>query len=71
MTPFRSPPIDPPSIDSPPTEGPQTREQTIEGTVSLAGSFQPERTLREGDSPAPISVTGERISAAPISSAEA
>ena len=72
MPTFRSPPIDAPPIDSPlgglpPAEG----QQTLDGTVSLAGTFVAERTLAEGDSPAPISVTAERISAAPISSTEA
>jgi len=67
MTSFRSPPVGSPAVDSPPAEG----QQTIEGTVSLRGSFVAERTLREGDSPAPISDTSERISAAPISSTEA
>ncbi|HYQ27241.1 MAG TPA: serine/threonine-protein kinase, partial [Polyangiaceae bacterium] len=71
MTPFRSPPIDPPPVDSPPAESPQTREQTVDGTVSLVGSFLADRTLAEADSPAPISATSERISAAPISSTEA
>jgi len=72
MTPFRSPPIDSKTIDSsPPAEG-----QTVDGTVSLQGSFAQgsfaaEGTLREGEAPAPISVTSERISAAPISSSEA
>ena len=71
MTPFRSPPIDPPSLDSPPVENPQTREQTVDGTVSLVGAFPAEPTLLEGESSAPISATEERISAAPISSTEA
>jgi len=67
MTPFRSPPVDSSPIDSPPAEG----QQTVDGTVSLRGSFVAEGTLREGDSPAPISNSSERISAAPISSSEA
>ena len=63
MTPFRSPPI-----DSPPAEG----HQTLDGTVSLAGTFVSDSMPPpDADAPAPTSVTAERISAAPISSAEA
>jgi len=73
MTPFRSPPIDSPPIDSPPIDGPADRPQhTVDGTVSLAGSFVGDvKTLPESEAPAPVSVTSERISAAPISSSEA
>ncbi|HYQ02871.1 MAG TPA: bifunctional serine/threonine-protein kinase/formylglycine-generating enzyme family protein [Polyangiaceae bacterium] len=67
MTPFRSPPIDSKTIDSPSSDG----QYTIDGTVSLQGSFESEGTLREGEAPAPISTTEQRISAAPISSTEA
>src|SRR6188768_1917660 len=67
MTPFRSPPVDSKTVDSPSAEG----QHTIEGTVSLRGSFESEGTLREGEVPPPISTTEQRISAAPISSSEA
>ena len=65
MTPFRSPPIDSPTIGSPSTEG----QQTVDGTVSLQVTYVGEGTLREGESPAPI--TGERSSIAPVSTSEA
>jgi len=66
MPPFRSPPIDAPVIDLPPANS----QQTLDGTVSLAGTFIADSTLPEGELPPPTS-TAERVSAAPISSSEA
>jgi len=44
----------------------------MDGTVSLSGSFVSDsQTQAEAELPAPMSVTAERISAAPISSSEA
>ena len=53
MTPFRSPPVAPPSIDSVPADVPQTQEHTVDGTVSLVGSVLIERTLPRGQCAVP------------------
>ncbi len=54
MPPFRSPPIDLPPIDSPVIDpSPPNGQQTMDGTVSLAGTIVADSTLAEGEPPPP------------------